>query len=236
MSQLIDETTPAVQEPRQREEFTYKPVPPLAPVTMVIATCAVSSLVSIFGIALALAGVVTGFLCMTQILRSRGELGGKILTLIGLTLSVSLLVGGSSLHAYIYATEVPEGFRRISFLHDVSEKAPILEAGVVKVHPDVNEMNGKKVFIKGFVYPTRQTKGLTEFVLVKDSEKCCFGGQPSQTDMILVRMEPGKTIDYMEGLVSVAGEFKAGVPQRSGVLAPIYELKGAYYSRAKTAY
>ena len=67
---------------------------------------------------------------------------------------------------------------------------------------------GQKIFIKGYMYPTQDTRGLKTFLLVKDNAQCCFGGNPKINDMILVTMQNGKGVDYHQGLLmSVGGVF-----------------------------
>ena len=75
-------------------------------------------------------------------------------------------------------------------------------------HPDVRALDGKKVFLKGYMYPMRQTTGLPSFVFCRDSGDCCFGGTPKIEDMIVVKMAGDLTADYKPGLVSVAGTFE----------------------------
>ena len=68
------------------------------------------------------------------------------------------------------------------------------------VPPSAQELNGKKVFIKGYVYQPSgrggQMSGLKEFVLVRDKGQCCFGGNPKLTDMILVKLQGSLTAEF----------------------------------------
>ena len=50
-------------------------------------------------------------------------------------------------------------------------------------------LDGQRIFIKGYMYPTKELEGLNSFLLVKDTGQCCFGGNPAITDMIMVTME-----------------------------------------------
>jgi hypothetical protein len=80
------------------------------------------------------------------------------------------------------------------------------------------------------MYPTRQKTGITEFVLVKDTGQCCFGGNPKLTDMIVIKFRDGKTVNHREQtLVSVAGYFHAETVTRSGELTAIYSLDGTHF-------
>jgi hypothetical protein len=84
------------------------------------------------------------------------------------------------------------------------------------------------------MFPENNPQGLTAFLLVKDSGTCCFGGQPKLFDMIGVQMEPGKTVDYYSGKVSVAGELELNSEYSGRERDPIYLMKGHIVSKSKT--
>ncbi len=221
---------------RQFSEFSYKPVPPLAPISLFFGILSLFALLSIFALPICLFGIVLSVLCLFRIRRSNGEFSGSRLALIGLALSFVFLISGSVWHSYVIATEVPEGCERVDFTRDISRKGFIFEDGVKQVHPDVDVLNGKRIFVKGYMYPTGQTEGITSFVLVKDNQQCCFGGQPKTNDMILVNIQDEKTVNYWSGLVSVGGVFQSQTSQNTSKLKPVYELKGFYFSEAKTSF
>ncbi len=230
------ETPQGPVEPTTATEYDYRPLTPLAPVTLVLGLCSLLATVAISALAISLAGVLVGLWCLVRIRRSDGELGGKRLALVGWLLSLMTLFGGSALHAYIIATEVPEGYRRVNFTQEIAAKKPVVEDGVARVHPDVRKLDGERIFVKGYMYPTKQLEGLDAFILVKDNQQCCFGGQPALTDMILVRMRDGLTVDYLQGLVAVGGVFQTHDLSRGGALQPVYELEGEYFGPARTQF
>jgi len=100
----------------------------------------------------------------------------------------------------------------------------------------VLKLDKQNVFLKGYMYPTRQTEDLKSFILVKDNGQCCFGGQPDAKDMILVEMQDDHRADFYAGLVAVAGKFQAEAPTQAGELRPVYQLKGTHFEQARTAY
>jgi len=226
----------SVQQELRTNEFNYRPVPVVAPVTLFLGVFSVISLFTLVGVGISLLGVVLGVLCLLKIRQSNGELGGKLPGTVGLVLSVLFLISGSSLHAYTFATEVPEGYRRIHFGPDISQKGFVRTNGVGDVHPDLKSLTGKKIFIKGYMYPEKNTTHLSNFVLVKDNQQCCFGGQPKLTDMILVEMEDGKTANYRPGLVSVAGVFHVQPGQGTAGLQPVFQIEDARCERSKTSF
>ncbi|MSR60807.1 MAG: DUF3299 domain-containing protein [Planctomycetaceae bacterium] len=233
MSQVVSEVQDTIaSQPGAVDsatEFDYNPVPPLAPITLFLGICAIAGLMGIPAMAIGFVGLVTGMICLWQIRRSQGELGGGVVTKTGLVLCALFLVSGSALHAYNYVTELPEGYQRISFNWLSSEKPKFVDREL-KVTEGVEAIDGQRIFIKGYMYPTRQHTGLTEFVLLKDTGQCCFGGNPNVTDMIVVKFQDGMTVNHKEQtLVSVAGTFHAKTVVKSGELTAIYSIEGTHF-------
>ncbi len=95
--------------------------------------------------------------------------------------------------------------------------------------PSAKELDGKKVYIKGYMYPTDQTTQIKEFVLCRDNGTCCFGGQPKLTDMIQVKLKEPLALDYHTGLRYIAGNFKVEQSQAPGTLGTVlYHLEADY--------
>lgn len=218
------------------EEFDYRPVPVMAPVTLFLGISSVIALFGLLGTCLALAGCICGVVCLRQISRARGDLGGWWLGVAGLTLSVVFFASGTTIQAYTYATEVPEGYQRVNFTSDIAKKGFVFQDGRTDFHPDVKQLEGQQIFLKGYMYPTRQSTDLTTFLLVKDNQQCCFGGQPEVTDMILVQLPARIAADYTASLVSVAGTFRIKPTEGPANLTPVYLLEGTHFTRARNSF
>ena len=240
MSQTLDQMEPSAMRSASIEpgfeDFGYKPIPPLAPVSALLGVVALSGLLSPLGLVFAVFGVVLGFVALRQIQRAEGGLGGGKIATIGLATSAILLVSGTALHIYWYKTEVPEGYQRVSFGADISKKGFVVEDGEGKAHPDIAALDGKSLFLKGYMYPEGQPDGITSFILCRDNGQCCFGGQPKLTDMIKVKMPKGLTARYDPNMVSVAGTFRLRDLRKAGNLEPAFELDATHFSPAKTSY
>lgn len=212
-----------------QNEFSYRPIPVLAPVSLVIGVCSIIGLASVAGLSVPLAGVILGVLGLRQITRAHGEYGGYKLTLTGLVLSSICLMAGTSLHAYTYATEVPDGYERLSFRW-LAEQKPIIEDGQTRIHPDAKSLDGQKVFVKGYMYPGKTMKNLKEFTLCKDTGQCCFGGKPAITDIITVEFVNDVRANFRElSLVNVAGTFRAKKVVIGGEISSLYSLEAEYF-------
>src|SRR5882724_6924658 len=119
MSHIVSQTAEALETPQAAfdpaDEFAYRPVPPLAPISLFLGICAVSGFLGIPCLAIGVVGLIMGSIALWQIRRSSGEMGGKVVASLGVALSVALFFAASGYHAYAYVTELPEGYVRVSF-------------------------------------------------------------------------------------------------------------------------
>ena len=74
--------------------------------------------------------------------------------------------------------------------------------------PKVNALMGKKIRVRGYIFPTLRKTGLNRIVLVRDNMECCFGPGAALFDCILVTMAPGKTAEYTIRPVAVEGTIR----------------------------
>lgn len=72
----------------------------------------------------------------------------------------------------------------------------------------VTALEETRIRIRGYILPSFQQTGLTQFVLVRDNMECCFGPGAALYDCIVVRMEPGKSADFSIRPVAVQGRFR----------------------------
>ncbi len=171
-------------------------------------------------IILPFAGLFFGFGALYNLKKYPTELTGKPVAFAGLAINAMLALSTPIYHAYIYATEVPDGYERVLFS---TLMTPI---GTLDVPPErALELDGKKVFIKGYVHPTSVTSGSAKnFVLVPDWATCCFGGQPRLTHMIEVTLVGDLALQPSNRKLRLAGTLSVD-PQ----LKPISGLQGVYY-------
>jgi len=211
------------------DEFAYKPVTPLAPISLFMGVCGVAGFLGVPAMAIAVVGIFCALLALWLIRRSENALGGSLVAKLGLAVSLLMTIGAGALHTYVYFTEVPEGHQRIGFSW-LSKQEVVQQGSDLLLPPDVIELNEKPIFIKGYMYPSRQREGLHEFVLVKDTGDCCFGRQPKLSDMIVVHMKDGQTVKYREQqLVSVAGTFRIAGVHQAGDIVGLYTLDGTHF-------
>jgi hypothetical protein len=72
---------------------------------------------------------------------------------------------------------------------------------------EINDLNGQKVRLRGYIRPSVKQKGITNFVFVRDNQECCFGPGAAIYDCVLVSLDKDKSTEYTVRPVSVVGEF-----------------------------
>lgn len=204
-------------------EFSYKPVPVIAVMGLVLALLSFIGIFVWLAMPLCLVAFVVSALSLWVIRRSDGAFSGTMVAVSGIVLSLLFFASGIGLQVYMYQTEVPEGYQRVSFVRDISDKKVVVENGMMSPPKEVAELEGKSVFLKGYIYQTKETENLQSFLFVKDNASCCFGANPEIWDRLGVVMKDGKGIRYHAGKVAVAGTFRINPDfDPNGQLEPLY--------------
>jgi hypothetical protein len=156
---------------------------------------------------------------------------GATIAIMGLVLSLLFFIGGVGYGSYVYATEVPDGYERISF--NGMKPDVLQERSGIAVPDAIKALNGKKVFIKGYIRKdsVKFTEGIDEFLLVRDNNECCFGDLASVKyyDRILVNLVGSLRISYSEKVRRIGGILKVeeGNAMR-GPMYPVFTLQADY--------
>jgi hypothetical protein len=198
----------------------YRALSKSAVLCLIFGLLSFSALMSPVLLVLPATGIFVGLLSLSQLRRYPAELSGRPAAVIGLMLNILLLVVGGGLHIVVYATEVPEGFQRISF----ADLQPVSAAPHLPVSPKSLELNGEKVFIKGYLYPDGQQDNIKRFILIPDLGTCCFGGQPALTDMVEVTLR-----DPLRTVFELRKRRLAGTLAVDTRLKPVSGVGGVYY-------
>lgn len=92
--------------------------------------------------------------------------------------------------------------------------------------PAIEKLNGTKIRVRGWIYPSYRQEGITNFILVRDNMECCFGPGAALYDCIAVDLEPGKSIEYTSQMIAVEGvfEIKEWINEIDGRHMAIYHL------------
>ncbi|MEW4531153.1 hypothetical protein [Maioricimonas sp. JC845] len=131
-----------------------------------------------------------------------------------------------------FQVEGPEGALRVSFddldLLKVLNMDPVT-ADAPNLLPDwMRELDGKRIRLRGFMYPPPLETGLPGFVLARDNQICCFGRNPKPYDILPVQMRSGVTTDYIQGRpFDVVGVFHLRPDIEDGDVYQLYEIDDA---------
>jgi hypothetical protein len=238
MAQTIPTTSQTTQA-----DFVYRPIPASAP--LAAGAGALASLGPVWHFAegispmsivawtfVCLAAGILGLMTLIRIRKTEGAFSGTKTAATGVVLGGVAALANIAVAALLVSTEVPDGYRAVNFTADISQKG---FGENQSLHPHVAELNGKRVYLRGFMYRGKQRVGLNSFVIVKDNQQCCFGRQPNQSDMVEVFLPPGETFDLELGLTGVAGTFRTtNIRSQSDLqFRPIYKLEADFCKRAK---
>jgi hypothetical protein len=202
MNSVAFQDQPATRS-HESEQFQYRSVSKAAISSLVFAVFGLTSFVSPIFVVLPALGAGLGLVALANFKRFPDELVGKLAAQIGLVVSVVCLLASIALHSYVYATEVPEGYQRINFgllRNNPKTALPFAE--------NAKKLDGKKVFLKGYVRPGAKKTKLKNFIMVGDFGDCCFGGSPKITEVVAVDIKIDKTVNYSYALRRIAGTFK----------------------------
>ncbi len=90
---------------------------------------------------------------------------------------------------------------------------------------EINDMEGKRISIRGFMLPARTKRtGNKMFILVRDNQECCFGPGAALYDCILVRMKKDHELDFTVRPVTIEGTFKLEELKLGGRVMAIFRM------------
>ncbi len=220
----------------ESNEFEYVPMTPLAPVAALLGLGGLVVFYDFLGVPVAVFALILSLVAVRNIRKSEGAVGGKGLAMIGLALSSLSVIGGTAKFAVDYSTECPEGYERVNFPRQIAEREFFYIGRKRAIQPDVQELLDRKIFLKGYMYQTRSTRNRRDFVLLKDSGECCFGGDPAPNDMIQVSLAddlPAVNFSAFQ-MVSVAGILRADPAAPEG--QAVYTMEADQCESARTSF
>lgn len=170
-------------------------------------------------------GLLLGVRALWRIRRRPDEFTGGRIATAGILLSVVFFAGGWGWLSYVYLTEVPDGYDRIAF----SQLQPDSEVPGQLFPPGALDLDGKRVFIKGYVKPGSQSAGMQDFLLVRDLRECCFGDStPKLTDMVMVRLKDPLRAEFSLWSRGLAGTFRVRPEALGRPDSVLYYLEADY--------
>lgn len=131
-----------------------------------------------------------------------------------------------------FTVEGPDDAIRISYddfdLLKILNMDPVPPNAVSYFPKWLSDLDGKRVRVRGFMYPTFQETGIPAFTLARDNQICCFGRNPKIYDLVEVTLADGVTTDYIQGRpFDVVGTFRIRPEADGEQLWQLYQLDDA---------
>jgi len=176
-------------------------------------------------------GIFVSLRSLAKIRSESDQYTGKWLAIAGLALSTFFLVSGVGYGYYVYRTEVPDGYERISFegLRPTEQD----ERAGHAVPPEVRALAGKRVFIKGYIRPGSAPvrTGIDQFLLVRDNNQCCFGdlSKVNYFDQMAVQITSSHRVEDTLQILRMGGILEINEQNLAlGPGYPVFSLKADY--------
>jgi hypothetical protein len=131
-----------------------------------------------------------------------------------------------------FKPEGQEGALRVSYddidLLKVLNMDPVTADAATKMPAWLKNLEGQRIRIRGFMYPTFQQTGVHAFGLARDNQICCFGRNPKIYDVFDVLLRDGVTTNYIPNRpFDVVGVFHIRPEAEDGKLYRLYEMDDA---------
>lgn len=208
-------------------EFQYRTISKAAVASIAFAVLGLGAFMFQAFVLLPVLAIGFGIVALIEINKYPAEITGKLAAQIGLGSGVLIVASSIAMHSYVYMTEVPPDYNRISF-YDLQPnkrtKLPFSEKS--------QTLDGTKVFMKGYVRPGAKRTNLKNFIFVGDFGDCCFGGNPEITEIIAVNIISDDLIDHSYFLRKIGGTFRLNKNARQidedGIPKVFYTIEADY--------
>src|SRR5258708_26779493 len=156
-----------------------------------------------------------------------------------LKLTALLLLCGHTVHADTPKSDAlapsKDGYIRVGYddltsyelnIPDDDASKAVKNASIINAQiPDqLKKLDGKKVVVAGYMLPLAFRKSkVSELLLMRTTQGCCFGVAPNINEVIVVKMKEGSEVEPMQdSYFWFYGTFKVGAIMEQGTLNGIY--------------
>ena len=208
------------------EAAAYRSLSALAVAGLV---CGVFSMLVIFGWTLAavpVAGILFSRAALKRIRRAPEELSGAGLARTGMGLCLFFWAGGYLWLSYAHAKDVPHGYTAVAY----EELQGDASTGGRSIPQRAMELDGKKIFVKGYMYPGRQQLDLKQFIISRDNGRCNFCmPNPTPTDLVHVTLAGDLRTDYTTHIIALGGTLHVETdPEKIARKGTAYHIDAEY--------
>ncbi len=170
--------------------------------------------------------IVLAVLALRQIRSQGSDWDGIGLARTGAALALAFWILGFGWLLHAQAKEIPYGYAAVSY-YDLQADPEVRGQWV---SPYAQSLEGKKVFVKGYMYPSRQQSALKGFVISRDNGTCPYClPNPRPTDLIQVELTGDLRINYTNRLLRIGGVLRVQPEPKPGQLPGVaYRLVADY--------
>jgi hypothetical protein len=205
--------TPA-EESAQHPAVRYRALCGMAIVSAAFGLASVLVFFSWFLAVIPAVGLATGWYAWKKIHNNREEMTGLPYAWIGMGLSGIFWLCGYGWLLFDVIREVPYGYERVEY-QDLQPDPTVKDE---LIPPGAFRYQERKVFIKGYMAPTKQMTHIKAFLLCPAVANCAFcPASPKATEQIIVTLSGDLETEYTTRLVAVGGLFKIDPESRLGV-------------------
>jgi len=206
-------------------ETSFRSVSRLAVVAMALAALGTLAFVDWTLLALPVLAVVLGVVALGQVRRAPERLTGRTLALVAIGWATLAGLAGMAYQYYAERAEVPHGYLPVTYRELQADPDNPNEAIPRRAY----ELVDKRIFVKGYMYPTRSSSNIKEFVISRDNGSCQFCiPNPRPTDLIRVTLDGDLRTRYRTDLLRIGGKFKIDESQIGRYGGVVYHLEADY--------
>ena len=97
--------------------------------------------------------------------------------------------------------------------------------------PEIEELDGKRISLRGYMLPGTKLRGIKLFILVRDNQECCFGPGAALCDCVLIKLKSGHEVEFTTYPVKVEGTFMLKEKRIGGRVMAIFRMKDCTVSQ-----
>jgi hypothetical protein len=192
----------------------YRALCPMAVASVVAGALSTLTAFSWFMALAPLLGIGLGWQAIRKIRDFPNELTGSKLARLGIGLSVAFWVVGYGWLIFARTSEIPPGYQRLRY----EDLQPDPRVPTEVIPQSAQDLRDKRVFVKGFMQPSRRQTGIRDFVLCPSNGECKFCvPNPKRTEMIRVVLQGDLEAVFTTHLIGVGGRFQVDPADPSGI-------------------
>ena len=215
MATQIDGSTLSPEyDPDKQPAARYRALSNSAIVSLIFGVLSVLVLFGWYFAFVPAAGIAAGWFARQRIRENPEEMTGLAFAWTGLGLSVACWACGYGWLLLGRIREVPFGYERVEY----SDLQPDPSVSGEQIPPSAFRFQDRKIFVKGYMAPTRQQTRLKRFVLCPAIPDCPFcPANPKPTEKILVTLSGDLEAEYTVHEIRVGGTLKIDPEARIGI-------------------